>query len=43
MPTCSFCGTTILFGGKQDGPLRFCREICMRKGAAEVEEEIDKG
>jgi hypothetical protein len=32
MPSCSYCGTTILFGGQRDGQLRFCNSECQRKG-----------
>lgn len=32
MAACSACGTTILFGGTQDGELRFCNAKCHTKG-----------
>ena len=32
MANCSYCGSTILFGGKQDGELRFCNAKCQEKG-----------
>lgn len=32
MPSCTFCGTFILFGGVKDGPLRFCNEKCHEQG-----------
>jgi hypothetical protein len=34
MAKCAYCGTTILFGGKKDGDLRFCNETCCEKGVA---------
>lgn len=36
MAVCSFCGTTILFGGKRNGDLRFCNETCHRNGYVAV-------
>lgn len=36
MAACDYCGTTILFGGKRDGNLRFCNEECQRKGVVAV-------
>jgi hypothetical protein len=33
MASCSYCNTTILFGGKRTGDLRFCNEKCAQKGA----------
>jgi hypothetical protein len=33
MASCSYCNTTILFGGKRTGDLRFCDEKCAQKGA----------
>jgi hypothetical protein len=32
MASCSFCGSTIVFGGKKDGALRFCNATCQEKG-----------
>ena len=32
MATCSACGTTILFGGKRLGDLRFCNDKCLARG-----------
>ncbi len=32
MPTCSQCGTLILFGGVRDGPRRYCNPDCFRLG-----------
>ena len=32
MAACSYCGTTILFGGTRDGDLRFCNQECQQKG-----------
>lgn len=32
MAKCSYCGSGILFGGKQDGDLRFCNATCQEKG-----------
>ena len=31
MAKCAYCGTTILFGGKRDGDLRFCNQKCFQK------------
>jgi hypothetical protein len=36
MAACSYCGTTILFGGKRDGDLRFCNDACHRNGYVAV-------
>ena len=33
MVQCSFCGSTILFGGSQEGALRFCNASCRKKSA----------
>ena len=33
MAKCSYCGSTIVFGGKQDGDLRFCNATCQEQGA----------
>lgn len=33
MATCAYCNTTILFGGRKQGELRFCNAECERKGA----------
>lgn len=32
MASCSYCGTFILFGGVQDGELRFCNQNCQQAG-----------
>jgi hypothetical protein len=32
MAKCSYCGSTILFGGKHEGTLRFCNATCQEKG-----------
>ncbi len=32
MASCSACGTTILFGGKRLGDLRFCSDKCLARG-----------
>jgi len=32
MATCAYCGKTILFGGVQQGELRFCSAICHDAG-----------
>jgi hypothetical protein len=39
MASCRTCGTTILFGGKQHGELRFCNDICLDKGQVLVTAE----
>ena len=33
MAKCAFCNTTILFGGRKQGELRFCNAECEQKGA----------
>ncbi len=33
MASCAYCSTTILFGGKRNGDLRFCNDTCEQKGA----------
>jgi len=33
MAACSYCGTSILFGGKQVGSHRFCNQQCAAKGS----------
>jgi hypothetical protein len=33
MASCAYCNTTILFGGKRSGELRFCNEKCLQKGS----------
>jgi hypothetical protein len=33
MAACSACGSTILFGGKTSGDLRFCNARCQSKGS----------
>jgi hypothetical protein len=41
MASCGYCGTTILFGGKRDGELRFCNAECQQKGlVAAVAQEV---
>jgi ribosomal protein L24E len=32
MAKCAYCGSTILFGGKQASALRFCNDKCLGKG-----------
>lgn len=32
MPKCAYRGSSILFGGKQDGQYRFCNAECAAKG-----------
>ena len=32
MANCSYCGSTIIFGGKGDGDMTFCNESCLAKG-----------
>jgi hypothetical protein len=32
MATCSYCGTTILFGGVHSGDQRFCNAKCLQRG-----------
>jgi hypothetical protein len=32
MAACDACGTTILFGGVKQGPLRFCNQQCAQRG-----------
>lgn len=33
MAKCDYCGTSILFGGKRQGDLRFCNTTCLNRGA----------
>jgi len=33
MAKCDYCGSTIIFGGKQTGALRFCNDRCLQGGA----------
>ena len=33
MAVCSYCDTTILFGGTRQGDLRFCNDDCQNRGA----------
>ena len=33
MAKCAYCNTTILFGGRKQGELRFCNAECEQKGA----------
>jgi hypothetical protein len=47
MAKCSFCGSTVLFGGKKEGDFRFCNEKCRQKGrvlltARQVPDDIVK-
>ena len=32
MAQCAYCGSTIAFGGKREGELRFCNANCLEKG-----------
>jgi len=32
MAKCAYCSTTIIFGGKSEGKLRFCNDQCRNKG-----------
>jgi len=32
MAKCDYCGTTILFGGRRQGDLRFCNDRCQKAG-----------
>lgn len=32
MATCAACGSSILWGGKRDGDLRFCNDKCLQRG-----------
>ena len=32
MASCAYCNTTILFGGKKQGELRFCNAECQQRG-----------
>ncbi len=34
MAKCDACGSTILFGGKRNGDLRFCNDRCLARGAS---------
>ena len=36
MASCAYCSTTILFGGKRDGELRFCNDKCAQKGSLAI-------
>lgn len=36
MAACSYCGSTILFGGIREGELRFCNEKCHEAGGVLV-------
>ena len=47
MAKCAYCGTTLLFGGKSHGNLRFCNDKCLSNGqvllvAQEVPDEMVK-
>lgn len=33
MAKCDYCGSTIIFGGKQNDGLRFCNDRCLQGGA----------
>ena len=33
MASCAYCNTTILFGGKRNGDLRYCNDKCQQQGA----------
>jgi len=33
MASCAYCNTTILFGGRRRGELRFCNDKCQQQGA----------
>ena len=33
MAKCDYCGSTIIFGGKQNGNLRFCNDRCLQEGS----------
>lgn len=33
MVQCGYCGTTIVFGGKRDGDVRYCNAECQQRGA----------
>ena len=44
MAKCSYCGTTILFGGKADGAYRYCNAQCQEKGAlARLADQLPPG
>lgn len=32
MAKCDYCGSTILFGGRREGALRFCNDKCQQEG-----------
>ena len=32
MAKCDYCGSTIIFGGKRQGDLRFCNDRCLGNG-----------
>ena len=47
MAKCSYCGTTLIFGGKKEGDLRFCNEECRANGrvlrvATRIPDEVVK-
>jgi hypothetical protein len=43
MASCAYCNTTILFGGKKQGDLRFCNGECQQRGIlASVASQIPK-
>jgi hypothetical protein len=47
MAKCAYCGTTLLFGGKKEGNLRFCNDTCRQKGhvllvASQVPDDVVK-
>ncbi|TAK74788.1 MAG: hypothetical protein EPO12_19835 [Aquabacterium sp.] len=36
MAKCAYCSTTILFGGKRNGDLRFCNDKCLQGGSLAI-------
>lgn len=47
MAKCSYCSTTLIFGGKKEGDLRFCNDECWQKGrvlliANEIPDDVIK-
>lgn len=44
MAKCDFCGTTIIFGGRRQGDLRFCNDRCRQNGALlNVSKQLPEG
>jgi hypothetical protein len=44
MAKCDYCNSTIIFGGKQYGHLRFCNDKCFQAGQlVRLAEQIDPG